>query len=264
MINMLKICFKERKLLFELAKNDVKSRFSSSVLGAAWTVMQPLINMLVIWLVFQAGFKSSNLEGDIPFIVWYMPAFLSWNLFSESVSQATNSIQEYSYLVKKVNFSVEIIPAIKIVSNTLIHLFFIAFIIFVNLCYGRLPNLYYLQVIYYAVCCMAISLAIGLLTSAVTPFTSDVANIVSIIIQTGFWGTPIFWDPSQLTKGAQMLIRLNPIYYICNGYRDCFVYQIPFYAHRVNTLYFWGITIVLWLIGSRTFNKAKQHFDDVL
>ena len=103
---MLKICFKERKLLFELAKNDVKSRFSSSVLGAAWTVMQPLINMLVIWLVFQAGFKSSNLEGDIPFIVWYMPAFLSWNLFSESVSQATNSIQEYSYLVKKVNFSV--------------------------------------------------------------------------------------------------------------------------------------------------------------
>ena len=46
MINMLKICFKERKLLFELAKNDVKSRFSSSVLGAAWTVMQPLINML--------------------------------------------------------------------------------------------------------------------------------------------------------------------------------------------------------------------------
>lgn len=261
---MLRKCFEERHLLFELAKNDVKSRFSSSILGAVWTVLQPLVNMLVIWLVFQAGFKSSNLNGDIPFIVWYMPAFLSWNLFSESVSQATSSLLEYSYLVKKVNFSVEIIPAIKILSNALIHLFFIAFIVFVNLCYGRMPNIYYLQVIYYAICCMAISMAIGWLTSAVTPFTNDIANVVSIIIQTGFWVTPIFWDPSQLTDAAQFLIHLNPIYYICTGYRDSFIYQIPFYKHGISTLYFWGVTALIWLIGSRTFSKAKRHFDDVL
>ena len=99
-----------------------------------WTVLQPLVNMLVIWGVFQLGFKTANLSGDIPFIVWYMPAFLVWNYFQEAFSQSANSVIEYSYLVKKVNFSVEIIPMIKIVSSAIIHVFFIAFILVVDMC----------------------------------------------------------------------------------------------------------------------------------
>ena len=127
---MIKKLIKDRKIILELAKNDCKARFSSSILGIVWTILQPLVNMLVIWLVFQIGFKSSNLSGDIPFIIWYMPAFLIWNYFQEATSQSTNSMLEYSYLVKKVNFDVEVIPPIKIISNAFIHCFFIAFIIF--------------------------------------------------------------------------------------------------------------------------------------
>lgn len=190
---MIKKLIKDRKIILELAKNDCKARFSSSILGIVWTILQPLVNMLVIWLVFQIGFKSSNLSGDIPFIIWYMPAFLIWNYFQEATSQSTNSMLEYSYLVKKVNFDVEVIPPIKIISNAFIHCFFIAFIIFVNFCYGKMPTIYYLQVIYYFFCAAAFSMSIGWLCSAITPFATDVSNIVSIIIQLGFWITPIFW-----------------------------------------------------------------------
>lgn len=261
---MLRVLFYNRKILWELSKNDSKSRFSSSMLGVIWVILQPLINMLVIWLVFQIGFKTSNLEGDIPFIVWYMPAFLSWNFFQEAVSQSTNSLREYSYLVKKVNFSVEIIPAIKIVSNAMIHVFFVLFIVFVNLCYGRYPNIFYLQVLYYFFCACALSLALGYLFAAIAPFISDISNIVSIILQIGFWITPLFWDPSNLTETAKFILRLNPVYYVCMGYRDCFVYKVSFWNHAYLSLYFWMFTILVWFIAVRTFKKAKNQFDDVL
>lgn len=261
---MIKNLITNRKILWELSKNDCKSRFSSSLLGVIWTVLQPLINMLVIWLVFQVGFKSSNIAEDIPFIIWYMPAFLSWNYFQEATSQSANSIIEYSYLVKKVNFNVEIIPPIKIISNGIIHIFFIGFIIFVNLCYGKMPTLYYFQVFYYFFCAAILSLSFGWLCSAIAPFAPDITNIVAIIIQVGFWVTPIFWDPSALTSIAKFLLKLNPMYYVCMGYRDCFVYGIPFYAHPNQTIYFWIVTVSIWLIGTRLYKKSQMHFVDML
>lgn len=261
---MIKVLWKNRSILWELSINDCKARFSASVLGVVWTVLQPLVNMMIIWLVFQLGFKSSNLSEDIPFIVWYMPAFVIWTYFQDAASQVTNSLLEYSYLVKKVNFSVEIIPAIKIISNAIIHVFFIFFIIFVNLCYGKLPTIYYLQVLYYFVCAMALAMAIGWMTSAIAPFVTDIANIVSVIIQTGFWITPIFWDASNLTDIAAFLIKLNPMYYVCMGYRDCFIYQTWFWEHMGTTVYFWVLTGIIWFFGTRIYRKSKVQFDDVL
>ena len=119
-MQFIKELWSEKKLVWELAKNDCKARFSSSALGAVWTFLQPLINILVIWYVFEIGFKNPPVD-DVPFIVWYLPAFLSWNFFSEGLSTSTTSLLEYSYLVKKVNFKVSIIPVIKIVSAALIH-----------------------------------------------------------------------------------------------------------------------------------------------
>lgn len=261
---MLFVLWKNKYILWELAKNDCKARFSSSILGAVWMILQPLVNMLVMWLVFQVGFKSSNLSDDIPFIIWYMPAFLMWNFFSESIGHATNSVVEYSYLLKKVNFQAGIIPPIKIISNGIVHLFFILFIIFINMCYGRLPNLYYLQSGYYFFCAIVLATALGWFFSSIVPFVPDMSNVVNIIIQLGFWITPIFWDPTSLGDKAQMILKLNPVYYVCMGYRDCFVYYQPVYNHFFLTIYFWAFTIIVWILGVRLYNKSKIHFVDVL
>lgn len=261
---MFKKVYIDRKILWELAKNDCKARFSGSLLGAVWTILQPLVNMLVIWLVFQVGFKSSNLADDIPFIVWYMPAFLVWNFFSEATSQGASSLIEYSYLVKKVNFNVEIIPAIKVVSAAIIHLIFYVFIVFVNLCYGIMPSLYYLQAFYYFFCAFMLALSLSWLFGALTPFATDIANLVAIIIQVGFWITPIFWDPSNMKNISAMLLKLNPMYYVCMGYRDSFIYNRMFYEYPELTIYFWAIVVINLIIGTRLFKKSRPHFDDVL
>lgn len=262
-MNFLTEIYKERKLLWELAKNDCKARFSSSALGSIWTFLQPLVNILVIWFVFQVGFRTAPVE-DVPFIVWYLPAFLSWNFFSEGLSQATTSLLEYSYLVKKVNFKVSIIPIIKILSASFIHFGFIIFIIVVNLLYHRNISLFYFQVIYYFICTFVLMMGLGWLFSSISIFLSDFTNIINIIIQTGFWATPIFWDPSNMSPVVQQVLKLNPMYYICQGYRDSFIYNIGVWERPQITLYFWIVTIIIFYAGVRLYKKLRPQFDDVL
>ena len=131
--------YKERRVIWNLSVNDVKARFASSGLGAVWSFITPLMNIFVFWFVFQVGFKNAPIE-DVPFMVWYLPAFLSWNYFSETLGQVASSLLEYRYLVKKVNFETSVIPMIKVVSYGMIHLVFILLIIVMNLLYGIAPS----------------------------------------------------------------------------------------------------------------------------
>lgn len=70
--------FEERKVIYDLAKNDFKAKYTNSLLGIAWAFMLPLTTILVLWFVFQVGFKSTPVD-NVPFVLWYIPAFLVWN-----------------------------------------------------------------------------------------------------------------------------------------------------------------------------------------
>ena len=134
----------------------------------------------------------------------------------------------------------------------------------VNLLYGRGVNIYYFQAIYYFVCMFVLMMGLGWLFASISTFLSDFANIVSIVIQTGFWATPIFWDPSNLDPMIQTALKLNPMYYICQGYRDSFVYGIGVWERPKITLYFWVFTILILILGTGMYKKLSPQFDDVL
>lgn len=263
MIKFIRDLWSDRYIVWQLAKNDCKARFASAALGMTWSFMQPLLNVLVLWFVFQVGFKSMPVE-DVPFIVWYIPAFLSWNFFQEAVSQSTNSLAEYCYLLKKVNFNVPIIPLIKVFSAAIIHMAFIVFIVVINLIYGRRPTVYFLQMFYYFLCAFCLSASLGWLLSALNVFLRDVANLVSLVLQIGFWMTPLFWDPARLSPVVRTLLKLNPMYYVCVGYRESIISTIPFWYHPKLTLYFWSLVIIIFVSGSTIFRKLRPQFADVL
>jgi len=255
--------FDNKKVILNLAINDTKARFASSALGVFWAFMQPMMTILVFWFVFQVGFKTSPID-DVEFIVWFVPAFLVWNYFSETLLQTTNSIIEYSYLVKKVNFNVSIIPPIKILSNGFVHIVFIFVICFIIMIYRYGLSIYSLQVIYYFVCLNLLLLGLGWFLSSLAVFVRDVSNIITVFIQIGFWATPVFWNPSDMNPIVQNVLKLNPMYYICNGYRESFIYKVGFWKHPVQTAYFWILVLLLLLIGVNTFNKLYKKFDDAL
>ena len=260
---MLRQVIKNRKLIWNLAKNDFKAKYATSFLGTVWAVVLPLTNILVFWYVFQMGLRNGDVNG-LPFIVWYIPAFMSWTYFSEAFLGATNSIREYSYLIKKVNFPVIVIPVVKVFSSFIIHVVFIFVIAVINALYGIYPSVYYFQVIYYLFCLTVFLMALGWLFGALSVVIPDVANVVNVIMQLGFWVSPIIWNPDSIVPKIRFVLMLNPLYYICQGYRDSFIYSNWFWNNMGNTLYFWSFTLIVWMLGVYVFDKTKDRFADLV
>lgn len=255
---------RERSILWGLAKNDLKAKFASSMLGVIWAFIQPLVTVLVFWFVFQVGFRNPPVQ-NVPFIVWFLPAYLVWAFFSEALVSGTNCLMEYNYLVKKINFRVSMIPVVKILSSAFVHMSFILFILLVLIVYRVPVTVYSVQVIYYFLCCCILLLGLCWLLAAMAPFVKDTTNIISVFIQIGFWLTPIFWSPDTMTPWVQTLLKLNPMFYICQGYRDSFVDHIWFWQRGpYQNMVFWIEAMAVFVAGAYLFNKLRPQFADVL
>ena len=255
--------FQSRKLIFELAKKDFQAKYLGSYLGIIWAFVQPIITVLIFWFVFEMGFKSRPVD-NFPFILWLLCGMVPWFFFTESVSNATNAVIEYSYLVKKVVFRVSVLPIIKIISALFIHIFFIIFLFFMFIVYGYKPNVYSLQVIYYLFATTVLVLGISWITSSLVIFLRDVGQIVGMLLQFGFWLTPIIWSLKIIPEKYHIFLKLNPMYYIVEGYRNTFIYHSWFWQSPRQTIYFWSITFILFAVGALVFKRLRPHFADVL
>ncbi|OAB42991.1 ABC transporter permease [Paenibacillus glacialis] len=252
------------KLVLELSKNDFKNRYAGSFLGIIWAFIQPLMTIAVYWFVFEVGFRSGNRPDGTPFILWLTCGMIPWFFFSEGLLTSSNSFLEYSYLVKKINFRIGLLPIVKIVSSFFIHIFFLILLIGTLLYFGYYPDLVYIQVFYYLFCTFFLLIGLSLIMSSLVVFIKDALQVLGIFMQIGFWLIPIVWSPEIISDKFIMWFKLNPVYYLVEGYRDTFINHVWFW-HRYNqTTYFWVVSIFIFLLGVYLFRKLKPHFADVL
>ena len=272
MVIMLKDIISNKNLIGKLAKNDFKQKFAGSTLGVIWAFVQPVITVLVYWIVFDkalnAGTQGTKAGINAPFVLWLSAGIVPWFYFSEVLNCGTVVLNEYNYLVKKVVFPINVLPVVKAVSSLFVHVFFVAFTFVLFLAYRFTITPYLLQVIYYSFAMMMLVIGLIYLTSALCVFFKDMAQLVNIILQVGIWATPIMWNfdgmIERLPHWLYIVLQLNPMFYIVNGYRDSFISGIGFWEHPYLTLYFWCFTILFLFIGTRVFKKLQPQFADVL
>ena len=256
-----------RKLIMNLAKNDFKTKYAGSYLGIVWAFVQPIVTILVYWFVFSVGLKAGNVS-DYPFVLYLVSGIVPWFFFQDALIGGTNSLLEYNYLVKKVVFNISVLPVVKIISAMFVHAFFVLFTIILYAAYGKFPDFYYLQIIYYSVCVFILVLGLSYATSAIVIFFRDLTQIINIVLQVGVWLTPIMWiveaSPLMGHPVIMKILKLNPMYYIVSGYRDTFLMKTWFWEHAGWTVYFWIFTILCFLFGSWVFKRLRIHFADVL
>ena len=255
--------WQDRRLLINLTWQDFKRRFAGSYFGIVWGFVTPLLNIIVYWMVFQFGFRSGNI-GEIPFVLWFMCGIIAWLFYSEALSLSSNSFLEYSYLVKKVVFNINILPLVKIFSSLYVHLFFVILVSIICCILGFYPSVYWLQLPYYVICCVALVYSTSLVFASVNVFFRDLGQIIGIILLIGMWGTPIAWNPNIFSETVQFYFKLNPIYYIVEGYRNCFVQQTWFWQNYKLTLYFWCLIVIKLLFGTFVYDRLKNSFADFL
>ena len=255
---------KKRQVIFGLTQQDFKSRFAGSILGLLWAFIQPLAMMLILWFVFSVGLKITLTE-NIPFPVWFFSAMILWNFISDFILTATNVFGEYAFLVKKINFRISILPVVKMFSSLILHLVFIIILAGILMFYGYYPNLYWIQSIYFLIGAMVLSLGIAWITASINVFTKDASQIVGIFIQFGFWLTPIVWPVTFVPEKYIIFLKLNPVYYVVEGYRYSFIFKTPFWEISLwETVYFWGVSLFLLFTGAFVFRRLQPHFADVL
>ena len=130
--------------------------------------------------------------------------------------------------------------------------------------YGYTPTLYWIQTLYYLFATSVLILGLSWVTSSVVVFFRDIGQFVTMIIQFGFWLTPIFWNIDTIPKQYHWIIQLNPMAYIVDGYRNSMIYHKWFWEDMGMTIYFWIVTLVIFVLGGLTFKKLRPHFADVL
>ena len=258
---------KNKKMVLTLAKNDFKTKFAGSYLGIIWAFIQPVITVLVYWFVFQVGFRASSVT-DFPFVIYLVVGIVPWFFFSDALNGGANALTEYSYLVKKVVFNIDILPAVKIISALFVHVFFLLVSVVILCAYGYAPfSPYVLQFLYYEVCLGVFVIGLAYFCSAITVFFRDMTQIINIVIlQVGMWMTPIMWEPYEMLPPTLLKIfKLNPMFYIVDGFKDAFLYHRTFWGDKALwSIYFWVLTIAIYILGVTVFKRLKIHFADVL
>jgi lipopolysaccharide transport system permease protein/teichoic acid transport system permease protein len=255
-----------RSLIVQLTYREFRARHLGSGLGLIWSFVHPGVMMTIYYLVFNYALHPDPIN-KAPFLVWLLAGMIPWFVISDMIAGGASSITDNRFLVKKVVFRTSLLPIVRLLSNLPVHLFLILVITGIFWSYGYRPTWFSLQLLYYLFALLMLALGWSLLMSAIVPFLKDVGQIVQVILQAGFWATPLIWNLGMLGKGwtvKSVIAHLNPICYIVEGYRDSMVYHIPFWEHPVIGAYYWALTLSMLIGGALVFSRLRSHFADVL
>lgn len=251
------------KLLLRQAAMDFRKRSLGTLLGSVWSILSPLATIALIYFVFTYGLKA-GVVGNVSFIHWLVPGMLAWFYIQEAIGTGCMAIIESSYLVTKVVFPVWILPISKTMSALPVHLFLMGIFVILLLVQGGSPLPSWAQLGYYLFCSFCLCTVISFITSALAVFIRDTMNIVGVVLQFMFWGTPIFWNPNMLVGTRFEWILFNPANYILQGYRDSLFNALYFWERPLETLVFWGVMLMLSLCAWYLYKQTRPHFADVL
>ncbi len=243
-------------LLKNLVSKDFKLKYRRSVLGIAWSVLNPLFTMLVITTVFGTLLRV-QVEN---FATYYILGFSIWNFFSEATSLSISSILTAAPLIKKVYVPKYIFPLEKCLFALVNFLFSLIAVAVVMLCQGVVPSVYSLLAIIPVVYCFIFVCGASLFLSAATVYFRDIQHLYGVFLTVLMYLTPIIYPLSLLDnhKLVATVVRLNPMTHYVEYFRNLIMYgQIPDFKENLICL---GLALLVFGIGALVFKKAEGKF----
>jgi len=208
--------FSYRDLIRNLVSRDFKTRYKRSYLGILWSLLNPLLLILVYTLAFDYIMKIR--VKDFP--MFFMCGFLPWSYFSASITTSLSSLSDSGYLVKAVYFPREIIP-LSIVLSCLLHFLITFFFVFpILLIYGYLPQWSYLSLPLIILLQTVFAFGLSLFLSSIHVRFRDLRYILDVVLMAWFWLTPVVYPSSLIPESYLFLYKLNPMTLFVTAYRD--------------------------------------------
>ena len=249
-----------RELLGFLAWRDVKVRYKQAVLGAAWAVVQPLVQTILLTFVFSKLAKMPG--GDVPYPLLVLAGLLPWQLFSGAFSGAGSSLVSNANLISKIYFPRLIVPLSAVVVAFIDMLILLIIALPYALIEGIQPTWRLLLLPLFTLGTMLVALGAGLWITALTVKYRDFRFITPFLLQIGVFITPVGYRTDFLPNWRDWL-ALNPLTSMVEGFRWCLLGGRTEFYERGLVLSL-AVTALLLIGGLWYFRKTERQFADVI
>ena len=257
-MNLFKNLYNYRELLKTSVKKEVRSKYKNSFLGVVWSFLNPLLQIVVYAIIFSLILKNKQEN----YAIFLCCGIIPWTFFSSAINKSAFTIIENGNIIKKVYFPREIIP-ISVVVAEAINFLISTIIILGFVIIGGIGITKYL--LFYPIILITqylVIISIAFVVSSICVYFRDLQHFIGIILQLLFYATPIIYSQDNIPSEYQWILKINPMTYIINAYRDIFYYQKAFEILPLIMLLFIGI--VTSYVGYKIFYKLQKGFAEQL
>lgn len=270
MLKKLKELCKYRQLIFTLVARELKARYRGTVFGFFWSFLNPLLLLMVYFVVFGIIMKGSsgrvkdiNLMG-VNYAIFLFSGLLPWLWFSSSILESANVLFVHGNLIKKIQFPLEVLPIMVVLTNMFHFILGIPILILIIVFFGQGLGLsawiFFFPVV--VLVQFVFTLGLSLLVSALTVHFRDLKDILSNLLTLWFFATPIIYSLQnpEMTRHKILfwLWNLNPMTHIIEAYHDTFVFSALPNLLKLSAAFLIGL--LFFYLGYMIFDKLRDTF----
>lgn len=251
---------KDRFILLQLVTKDFKLRYRRSVLGVVWSVLNPLLMMIIMSFVFSYFLRGSNVEN---YPLYLIVGNITFSLMNEATSTGLRSIIDAAPLLKKVKVDRWVFPVQKVFSAAFNFAFSLIAVVIVMLFFRVVPTYHIVWMIPALALLMVFCIGISLLISSLAVFFRDMIHLWSVLLTAWTYLTPIFWDISLLTESSApwfviAVVKINPMFNYIEMMRCAIVYQSNPELSVILAAVLWAVAVLI--VGFIVFRKTEHKF----
>lgn len=272
--------------IYSIVKYEIIGELRDYKLGIFWNFAGPMIRVFVYWFVFgyildrgtvgevEYNYWVLDTDGtmivntrnmEIPYLYWMLGGMVVWLFLSPCITKGASAIHSKVNVVKKMKFPVSILPTIVVIKELFHHMCMLVIVCALLIFGGYYPKVQWFGVLYYMFCGVMFAIALAMVTSVLNMLARDTKKFITSTMRLLLYVTPILWSiPDTIPSTLRIVMNLNPIYYIVQGYRDCFFYGKGVFYYKEQMFVFWIITIFLELIGSYMLFRFRYKFVDMI
>lgn len=262
---MIKTIKNNQYLLWQLVKKDIEQRYKGSVLGMLWTIIVPILMLVIYTFVFSEIFQakwSLDTSDKYEFALVLFCGLTAFNMISEVMNRSSNLIASNTNYVKKVIFPLELLPVVITLSALFTCIISYAILIVAKLILYHNISITLYQSILAFIPLILLSVGVGFILSAISVYLKDVGNVISVLVMVLMYMSPVFFPLTSVPEKYRGICMVNPMTYIIENFRNTMLYGM-----NLNWS-FLGLSIVIALavyaLGYVVFMRTKEGFADVL
>ena len=243
-----------RFLLAELVKKGIKLKYRRSYLGILWSLLEPLLTMIVLTIVFGTLFGNHTKE----FPIYILTGRLLYNFYSTSTKSALRSVRKNAAMIKKVYVPKYLYPLSSVLYNYVIFLISLIVLVMVSIVLGVCPTIYLIQAPIALVLILILAYGCGMILATVGVFFRDVEYLWSVALMLIMYTCAIFYYPERLlTSGWNWILQYNPLYCIIDIFRAAVFGQM---MNMNNFIYATVFSLMSLVVGLICFKKKQDDF----